>query len=349
MGKWAEDNYNLFFFSQGSTHSSFCVFKSDRLRFSGTLRVFSQRHYGKHALPCEIYNNSLSVWCDSGLLDFNSKPCLWHWQEGVMLSCPEGRGDTHCVELAKELLGSEHPQIAISILCRQPCPPWGSESPGNCCSSLSLREDMSSESKASFYDNLTFMLIWTLRKQLFVLDWSCSSCKISPITWGTKGKELRSSKVMMTEQIVGLCSCFPHIFRLLQSQFKWKSEHVATAVCVERKLLCSWWCFQEWGESVPLCLQWVLWECHGLGQGTATELYFCVLVLPHAAFILPHPGHRDITGREVLSRLMWVFEINCFSSVHLTPWITLGLEIFYPVVIFSRKTVLIHQKKLTLL
>lgn len=208
---------------------------------------------------------------------------------------------------------------------------------------------LSSESRASFYDNLTFMLIWTLRKQLFVLDWSCSSCKISPITWGTKGKELRSSKVMMTEQIVGLCSCFPHIFRLLQSQFKWKSEHVATALCVERKLLCSWWCFQEWGESVPLCLQWVLWECHGLGQGTATELYFCVLVLPHAAFILPHPGHRDITGREVLSRLMWVFEINCFSSVHLTPWITLGLEIFYPVIIFSRKTVLIHQKKLTLL
>lgn len=46
----------------------------------------------------------------------------------------------------------------------------------------------------------------------------------------------RSSKVMMTEQIVGLGSCFALIFRLLQSQFKWKSEHVATAVCVERKL-----------------------------------------------------------------------------------------------------------------
>lgn len=161
------------------------------------------------------------------------------------------------------------------------------------------------------------MLIWTLRKQLFVLKWSCSSCKVSLITWNTKGKELRSSKVMMTEQMGGLYSCFPLIFRLLQSQFKWKSEHIATVVCVERKLLSSWWCFQEWGESVPLCLQWVLWECHGLGQGKAMELYFCVLVLPHAAFILPHPGPREITGREVLSRLRWVFEINYFSSVQL--------------------------------
>lgn len=41
---------------------------------------------------------------------------------------------------------------------------------------------------------------------------------------------------MMTEQIAGLSTCFPLIFRLLQSQFKWKSEHVATVVCVERKL-----------------------------------------------------------------------------------------------------------------
>jgi len=53
-----------------------------------------------------------------------------------------------------------------------------------------------------------------------------------------------------------------------------------------------------------------------------------------------------ITGSKVLSRLWGVFEINYFSSVRLTPWITLGLKIFYPVVILYCKTVQIHKKKL---
>lgn len=87
-------------------------------------------------------------------------------------------------------------RLQISILSpRQPCPLWGSESPGNCCSSLKLGVDMelhwAQKAGPLFYDSLTFMLVWTLRKQLFVLEWSCGFCKIYPITRGTKGKELR--------------------------------------------------------------------------------------------------------------------------------------------------------------
>lgn len=261
--------------------------------------MFSQRHCGKHVLPCEIYNNPLSVWYDWGLLAFNSKPCLWQWQEGVTLLCPGGRGDTQHVQLAKELLDQNTHRLQY---------PSSPGSPAHCgvrtAAHLSTWEQIWSFTELRkqgpfFYGNLTFMLIWALRKQLFVLKWSCSSCKISPITWGTKGKELREVvKSWWLNKLLG--SVLAVIFRLLQSQFKWKSEHVATVVCVERKLCAlqlmvlsgvEWICTFVFAVSaVGVPWPW---------QGTAMEFYFSMLVLAHAAFILPHPWNGDITGREV--------------------------------------------------
>lgn len=58
-----------------------------------------------------------------------------------------------------------------------------------------------------------------------------------------------------------------------------------------------------------------------------------------------HPRAQGYHRQGGSFRLRWVFEINCFSSVQLAPWITLGLKIFYPVVVYSCKTAMIHQKK----
>lgn len=98
------------------------------------------------------------------------------------------------------------------------------------------------------------------------------------------------------------------------------------------------------GVNLYLC---VCSECCGSAMALARNSHGIVFLYVGVSSCCLHSPPSMEWGyyRQGGSRLRWVFEINYFSSVQLTPWITLGLKILYPVVILSCKTVLIHQKK----
>lgn len=83
-------------------------------------------------------------------------------------------------------------------------------------------------------------------------------------------------------------------------------------------VLSDLWDFQEWDESVSLPVFPVsAAKVHVLGQRTAMLLLLCVAVACTLFSFSPLSWYSGIIGREVPSRLWWVFETTflVFSSL----------------------------------
>lgn len=126
----------------------------------------------------------------------------------------------------------------------------------------------------------------------------------------------------MTEQCFRLCTCFPLMFRLLQSQFKLKSKHDAN-------------CYVCWGKiahntdhysstfqfTVLSAVGWfsifacVAGEFCRNACPWSKDSHKTVLLrvgLACTQFSCPHlPWYSGIVGRDVLSRLSCVFGLPC--------------------------------------